>query len=196
MMSKVIDARNLACPQPVILAKKGMSEYEELQVIVNNEAAQSNIKALARKSGWNVLEEQKGNDTYLNLKSKKTTPEIEKIDEKQVRKPVVVLIQNDGIGKGPEELQKILMRSFFDTLCQISPLPDTIILLTNGIKLVCQGSEIIEELKNLKSLGVEILACGTCLKYMNLLEKLEVGEVSNMYVITEKLLNASNVVTP
>ena len=43
---------------------------------------------------------------------------------------------------------------------------------------------------------MEILTCGTCLKFYGLEDKLAVGDVTNMYVIVEKQLNAGVVVRP
>lgn len=69
-MPKVIDARGLSCPQPVFLTRKAMEESEELEVIVSDETAKSNITRIAEKSGWDVKAELKENDIYLNLKKK------------------------------------------------------------------------------------------------------------------------------
>jgi sulfur relay (sulfurtransferase) complex TusBCD TusD component (DsrE family) len=44
--------------------------------------------------------------------------------------------------------------------------------------------------------GVEILTCGTCLDYYGLKDKLQVGSVTNMYVIVEKLEAAGKVIRP
>ena len=57
-----------------------------------------------------------------------------------------------------------------------------------GAKLTCEGSESLEDLKELKSRGVKIFTCGTCLNYYELSDKLAVGEVTNMYDIAERWL--------
>ena len=49
-------------------------------------------------------------------------------------------------------------------------------------RLTCEDSASLEDLKNLASLGVEILTCGTCLNHYGLTDKLAVGDVTNMYV--------------
>ena len=51
-------------------------------------------------------------------------------------------------------------------------------------------------LETLEAMGVEILTCGTCLNHYGLTEKLQVGEVTNMYVITEKMMQADLIVKP
>ena len=44
--------------------------------------------------------------------------------------------------------------------------------------------------------GVEVLTCGTCLNFYGIKEKLAVGEVTNMYVIVEKLSGADRIIRP
>jgi len=56
-----------------------------------------------------------------------------------------------------------------------------------GRILTTEGSEVINDLKELEKIGVEIISCGTCLDYYNLKEKLQVGSVGNMYTIAEKM---------
>lgn len=70
----------------------------------------------------------------------------------------------------------------------------TILFFNSGVKLVVEGSPVLEDLRNLCGQGVEILACGTCLGYYELKEKIAVGEVSNMYNIAETMLRAGKVV--
>ena len=52
-----------------------------------------------------------------------------------------------------------------------------------------------EDLKKLEQEGVEILSCGTCLDFFEIKDKLQVGEITNMYTIYEKLKNPTNTVT-
>lgn len=65
----------------------------------------------------------------------------------------------------------------------------------SGVKLVVQGSPVLEDLQALAAQGVEILACGTCLGYFGLTDQVAVGQVSNMYTIAETLLRAGKVVS-
>ena len=46
-MEKIVDTRGLACPQPVILAKKALEEAKEVLVIADNDEAVENIRRLA-----------------------------------------------------------------------------------------------------------------------------------------------------
>ena len=108
----------------------------------------------------------------------------------------VAVISSDKMGGGSDELGGALMKAFVYALSQQETLPDTILCYNGGVKLTCEGSESLEDLKGMAERGVEILSCGTCLNYYDLKEKLAVGEVTNMYVIVEKMSGADRVVRP
>ncbi|MFQ6103706.1 MAG: sulfurtransferase-like selenium metabolism protein YedF [Candidatus Glassbacteria bacterium] len=105
-----------------------------------------------------------------------------------------ILVTDEGIGNGPEDLRIAMMKAFLGTLVETSPLPGQLIFITNGVKLVCSGSDVIDDIRALESAGVTILACGTCLKYFDIMNEVEVGKVSNMFEISETLLRAGHVV--
>jgi selenium metabolism protein YedF len=83
----------------------------------------------------------------------------------------------------------------FGALAEVKPLPKTIVFMNTGVKLTVEGSPVLDKIKSLEKLGVEILICGTCLDYFHLKDKVGVGTVSNMFTILETLLSASNVVS-
>ena len=61
------------------------------------------------------------------------------------------------MGEGDEELGRILMKGFIFALTQQEHLPSTILFYNGGARLTCEDSASLEDLKNLASLGVEIL---------------------------------------
>jgi selenium metabolism protein YedF len=108
---------------------------------------------------------------------------------------LVLVVPSEFMGRGEhDELGHILMRGFFHTLGEVRPPPDTVIFLNSGVKLVVQGSPVLEDLRVLVEEGAEILACGTCLGYYDLKEEVAVGTVSNMYTIAETMLAAGRLV--
>jgi len=68
------------------------------------------------------------------------------------------------------------------------------ILFNTGVRLAVKGSEVLDDLDALMKAGVKILACGTCLNYLSLKEKLAIGEVSNMYDIAQTMITAGRIV--
>lgn len=88
------------------------------------------------------------------------------------------------------------MKGFIFALTQQDELPSTILFYNGGAKLTCEDAPTLEDLKSLEACGVEILTCGTCLNHYGLTEKLQVGSVTNMYAIAEKMTQASLIVKP
>ena len=56
-------------------------------------------------------------------------------------------------------------------------------------------SEQASKLKQMEKQGVEILACGTCLDRLGIMDKVAAGQVSNMYTIAETMMKATKVVS-
>jgi selenium metabolism protein YedF len=196
-MAKIVDVRGLVCPQPVIQTRNALQEVAEVITIVDNETSQQNVTRMAQKMGCTVQVEQKDDGIYLHISKEGATQEesVSQPESTPTAGSLVLLIPDNLIGRGDPELGDILMRAFLHTLNEVSPLPDTIIFINNGVKLVVEGSKVLEDLRNLKEQGIEILACGTCLGYHNLKDQVEVGEISNMYTIAETMLRAGKVIS-
>lgn len=193
-MAKVVDARGLSCPEPVVRTRKALAEADEVLVIVDNKTAQGNVTRLAEKRGFAVSAEERDDGIYIRIRKEHAAEELTTSTLPQVG-PTVVLIPAYALGRGPEELQELLIRGFVHTLNEVEPLPDTLIFINTGVKLTVEDSPVLEDLKALAEKGVEILICGTCLNYFGLTEKVAVGTVSNMYDIAEKLLRAGKVIS-
>jgi len=196
-MSKIVDARGLACPQPVILTRKALQESAAVITIVDNETARSNVSRMAAKQGCQVDVEEREDGFYVRL-TKGEQPAEEAAPQMAAAPasgPLILTVPSDIMGRGDEELGGVLVRAFFHTLSEIEPLPQIIIFFNSGVKLVVEGSPVMEDLQALKDRGIEILACGTCLGHYGLKERVALGEVSNMYTIAETMLRAGKVVS-
>lgn len=193
-----IDARGLTCPQPVIKVKKALEENKNINVLVDNEAAVKNISRLAKNRGCFVEAEKKEDGSYnINIVNKvMTLPVKEKLQDKNNEPKIVIYINSNLLGHGDEELGKILMYHFLNTLMDVAPQPEKIICINKGVFLTTEVSEVLESLKQLEERGVQILSCGTCLDYYKLKNKVQAGIVSNMYDILSSLLKADRVIIP
>lgn len=192
-MAFLVDARGLGCPEPVILTKRAMEKYDELEVLVDSESALHNIRNLAQTTGFSFEVEEREGFSRLILKRKKEGSEERKSSEK---KNAVIVICSDSMGRGDEKLGRMLMRAYIHALTEIDKKPDTIIFYNRGVLLLEEGSDYLDDLKTLEESGVDILVCGTCVNYFNLAEKIRAGRISNMYEIAERLVGAEKVVMP
>jgi selenium metabolism protein YedF len=88
------------------------------------------------------------------------------------------------------------MKAFIKTLAEATLKPKALVFYNAGVTLVSQGSEHLEALTGLAAAGVDVLACGACLDFYRLKDKLAVGRVTNMFEIIETLSAADRVVSP
>lgn len=109
---------------------------------------------------------------------------------------IVAVISSGCMGQGDDTLGKLLMKGFVYALSQQEQLPRTVLLYNGGALLSCEGSDSVEDLRELEAQGVEILTCGTCLNHYGLEGKLQVGGVTNMYEIAERMTGARLLVRP
>jgi len=203
MGEKEIDARGLPCPQPVIMTRKVLDEQPEgpIIVLVDDAAQAENVAAMARNQRWDTRIFGEGSE-YLTLSLSRdprfstAENEPEATEACGVPTRVVVQVSSDKFGGGSDELGDILMRSFLKTVEEIIPRPGAMVFINGGVKLTSEGSVVIDDLRRLNDLGVDIINCGTCLDYFSLKDKLLVGRISNMYEIATLLVNADRVVKP
>ncbi len=201
-MEKIIDAKGLACPQPVVLTKKALAENNAVTVIVDNETAKENIKRLAENSGCtlSIKQEDEGLFTIVITKAESSISADQSADKKNKVQtstgPNVFVISSDTMGEGDDELGAALMKAFIHTIPDLDYLPDTLIFYNTGVKLAVQNSDVLDDLKKLQESGVELLVCGTCANFFNIKEEISVGIISNMYDIAGAMAKAGRIVKP
>lgn len=205
MKTVIVDAVGEPCPIPVVKATKALRELGEpgtLEVRVDNEIAVQNLTRMAAGNHLPVQAEKKGEHLFV------VTMEVaEPVGDAPAEEPaltcvpdtrgdLVVAVDSETMGRGSDELGKLLMKSFLFAVGQLPQLPKTMLFYNGGAKLTVEGSPVLDDLKGLAEQGVEILTCGTCLDHYGIKDQLAVGEVTNMYVIVEKMEQAVRVVRP
>ena len=108
---------------------------------------------------------------------------------------ITIIINRNGMGDAPEELTHILIKNYVSLLNEENRTPTYICLYADGIRLACEGSHIIEELKALERAGTKVVICKTCLIFNNLLEKVAVGSVGTMIDIMDIQHNSTKIIT-
>lgn len=201
----IIDARGQLCPKPLILTKKAYNNKDiknNFTVLIDNETSKENVERFLKDNEIKFRTKKKDNYFQLcitkqdniietELENYCPVPERENISGKHV-----ICFKNDKMGFGDEELGKILIKGFINTIKEVEPLPDKIIFYNSGVKLTLEEFGLLDSLKELEHSGVKILICGTCADYFGIKEKIKVGIISNMYDITESLTKASHVIVP
>jgi selenium metabolism protein YedF len=106
-----------------------------------------------------------------------------------------ILFLSDTIGRGDDELGRVLMRNFIYSVARNAEPPSAAMFMNGAVRLVCEGSESLDDLRLLAEAGVAIKACGTCLDFLGLSDARVVGEVGTMNGTVEALLGDDDIVT-
>jgi selenium metabolism protein YedF len=107
----------------------------------------------------------------------------------------VVVINGEFMGRGDDVLGSQLLGNFLRKLWVAPEKPAAILFYNSGVKLLGQGSLVLDALDGLARAGVDLIACGTCVGHFNLESKLAVGRVSDMQEIVAWKMSADQVIT-
>ena len=156
----------------------------EAIVFIDDEVIQGSISKYVMGQGYKV-ESNEVTDGYELVIEKRGCLEV--LEE---QRDSSILITTDRIGEGDDKLGKNLMISYFDTLSEEDKVPKNIVFLNGGVKLLTQGSKIIEGLELLRDKGVNIYCSEACLDNFELRDKLIIGKIVDMGYIVE-IMNSS-----
>jgi hypothetical protein len=106
----------------------------------------------------------------------------------------VVILNNTQMGAGSAELGQKILGTFLRKTGVFKDLV-AIVLYNDGVRLCCEGSPVLAELKTLYANGVDLKPCVTCLDALGLTELLAVARPSNMDEILWELDAADKVIT-
>jgi sulfur relay (sulfurtransferase) complex TusBCD TusD component (DsrE family) len=107
----------------------------------------------------------------------------------------VLVFTRYGMGDAPAELQHRLAVKFLALIEDARFFPAKILFYADGVKLACEGSPVMEALRQLQARGVELILCQTCLDYFGLRDKVAVGIVGGMPDIIEAMQKAQKVIS-
>ncbi|MDI3527269.1 MAG: hypothetical protein PWR03_1452 [Tenuifilum sp.] len=204
-MERIVDCKGLLCPQPLILTKRTLKEVvkgEIVKVIIDNATSCQNVTRFLTDNNIEFKTSEADGVYTLTIITPGAdfSPKKEAEEYCEISNPktgsYIVQITSDFIGSGNEDLGRILMKGFLNTLPDIEELPSEIICYNSGVLLAKKGTDTAKSLLKLKNLGVKISLCGTCVDFYGIKEEIEVGEISNMLYIAEKLTSGVKVVKP
>jgi selenium metabolism protein YedF len=205
---KTVDVRDLACPGPVLKLRELLDSGErEIAMQVSDELSRTNVSRFAASRGAHVEVTDGGGGSFVVAiraggNAVGASPGEEELLACEVPGTAaaagsrVVQITAGTMGSGDDELGALLLRSFLKTQTELERKPDAILFYNDGVKLCCEGSYLLEDLQALAEAGVEIIACGTCLNFFGLADRLRVGRVTDMLEIAGRLADAGSIVRP
>jgi selenium metabolism protein YedF len=185
---KKIDCTGLQCPTPVSKVKKYFDSIGEGEAIVllDNEIASGNVTRYAMSHGYHV-ESMEMNGMHELVIEKRGCLEILEDNKK-----TSILISSEKFGEGSDKVGDTLMMKYIDVLSEEDRLPTALIFANSGVKLLCEGSKVIEGIKLLEEKRVKIYCSETCLKDYKIDDKLLVGKRVDMTDIVDIMNKAEN----
>ena len=205
-MKTIVDARGKLCPEPVIMTKnavKNSNSNDVIEVLVDNMLVVQNITKYVEKNNFQMSYEETPEHSFtihISLSATSDSAQViqaeNETEDAIIKKGTVIVIHSNVLGQGDDKLGAILMKSYIYALTKADSYPETILFYNGGVHLTTNGSDSLNDLIDLATAGVEILSCGACLNHYELSDSLLVGGVTNMYEIVEKMMSATNVITP
>ncbi len=128
---------------------------------------------------------------YIHWRKRKLV--LFRIGDKEMEK--VIIINNEFMGTGSQELGTRLMTVFLHKLMLAQVKPEAIILYNSGVNIAVNGTATAEALAVIADENVQILACVTCVEYYKIENKLKGARITNMGEISSILFQAETVIT-
>lgn len=210
----LLDCIGLSCPEPVIRCHNAIKNLRpaHITVLIDNMAAYENVARALAKHGYisTSTEEMHNGATVWRLaavdqgatSASAESPASAAFSgflprpQQNVCAKVLVLLTSEFLGKGSDELGAKLMENFLSTLPEMGESLWKVVLLNSGVKLSAKPGKSLDSLKSLAADGVQVLVCGACLTFYELLESKAVGETTNMLDVVSSLSLADKVICP
>ncbi len=194
------------CPAPVLNTKKAVEaeSLKSLSILVDNDAAVENVSRFLSYRGFGVSVESGHGfsritgeldlDNFHQEPAENENTEAVTVESPDDMVKTMVMATSEFFGQGDDDLGSGLMVNFIKTLPELGDDLWRLVFVNSGVKLTTKDSKVISELKEIENSGVDILVCGTCLTFFNLMEEKAVGQTTNMLDIVTSMQLADKVV--
>jgi len=203
-MTNELDCRGMECPAPVLNVRNALEKETTttISVLVDNDAARQNVSRFLEHQNYQVQSDGEG-DLFrvvgrcgegTSTHAPASSPPVG-LQSGAGSKKIMVLITGMYMGHGDDGLGDMLMFNFIKTLKEMGPDLWRVAFINSGVSFTSEGSDAVPFLQELAGNGVQIVACGACLAYFHILDKMQVGKVTNMLEIVTSMQHADSVVS-
>jgi selenium metabolism protein YedF len=203
---RIVDTKGQLCPAPLIAAKRALKETqvgESFIVLTDNQTSFNNLSRYLKDNNTDFLVSETGGVWTLTITRK--TVDVPKTRVEDYCTPSVahfekgnfiIVVTSDKMGEGDDQLGLLLMSNFIKAIKDLDRLPQKMVFYNKGVAIVTNNSPVIEHLRDLEKMGVELLLCSTCVNYYKLEELVGAGILSNMFTIAEVMASAGSIIRP
>jgi len=202
-----MDLRGLACPEPVLRAKKMLDQKSSspISLLVDTDVTVKNLERLCLANNAQILEAQKIGDHHRVLIAPSSKDATQNQKQNQVAKHdstkvgAVVFISKNSFGTGStaedHDFSNHLLNMFLQSLIATGHHVDAILMANSGVKIMAEAA-FKDVLAQFESLGTKIWACGLCVDYYKIKEHVPAEKITNMFAICEYMMTAQRVIEP
>ena len=186
--------KNFEREQPQNFSEQAQPERDKIFMSERQNAPQNNFQQAYIKEEEDFKNLNNNKEVQeLNLKVKQALAEKEQ--ELKPESGGVFLIMGKTLGRGDDKLGGILIKGFLAGLARSEPVPESIILLNDGVKLALFDSSTCDHLKDLEARGTQILISGVCTSHFGITDSIGTGVIANIYEIVDVINKANKVVS-
>jgi selenium metabolism protein YedF len=203
---RIVDTKGLVCPVPLIETKKVLKETtvgDSFIVLTDNQTSFDNLRRFLNDNHaqfqvsetggvWTLTITKTSGEVYQTKPDDYCTPSISHFEKGDF----IIAITSDKMGDGDDELGHLLMGNFIKAIKELNRLPVKMVFYNKGVTIVTNDSPLIGHLKDLETMGVELLLCATCVNHYSIEDRIGAGILSNMYAIAEAMASTGNIIKP
>jgi selenium metabolism protein YedF len=203
---RIVDTKGQLCPAPLIAAKRALKETqvgESFMVLTDNQTSFNNLSRYLKDTNIDFLVSETGGVWTLTITRKTVDVPITSVEDYCTpsvahfeKGNFIIVVTSDKMGEGDDQLGLLLMSNFIKAIKDLDRLPQKMVFYNKGVTIVTNSSPVIEHLRDLEKMGVELLLCSTCVNYYKLEELVGAGILSNMYTISEVMASAGSIIRP
>lgn len=186
-----LDVRGLTCPEPALRTKQALDSLPSgtVTVLTDSSVSRDNIVRLGEQAGCQVSWQEREPGVYAVQLAKNAAGQCP-----EAMAGALVVLTTDQLGRGAEELGRLLVTLLLRVFAESALKPTELILMNSGVKLALDGSEVLPSLCALEQQGTRIRVCGTCLDFYGVKDRLRAGVVSNLYEVVELIMAAKKAI--
>jgi len=164
--------------------------------VLDNERKAGAVADMAKERNLKVEVRRNHPDFYVHIDNIEEEDDLARLSpELGSEFQQVFLVASAFLGRGDDELGRSLMEDFLRELSNSEVIPQSVVFINSGVKLLCEESNILQELMNLERRKVRFFACEKSLDRYGLRQKLCVGTPIKIYNLVNYLASANKVVT-
>lgn len=203
---RIVNTKGQLCPGPLIATKRALNETpagSSFVVLTDNQTSMNNLSRFLKDTNTDFQITEAGGVWTLTITKRAGDGSQAKAEDfststvKHFEKGnFIIVVGSDKMGEGDDILGHLLMSNFIKAVKDLDRLPQKIVFYNNGVRLVTKSSDVIEHLKDLEKMGVELLLCATCVNHYSLESVVGAGTLSNIYAIAEVMASTGHIIKP